>query len=183
MTFVDGFCLWIVLQFGKLREQGTGASFHRLARSDQDLVSARRHRGYFSFGRGSFFDRGFCQRPYAFQDLPRIETAFPCKALPVPARKPVAPALTGDLLGEIFGDVVPDLAAHDIVHRSERGPARADHDRAILRMRVGIAGEHIDHDHVEHPDGVGRWQKLARRRKNVLEARTANSRPIAFVLG
>jgi hypothetical protein len=76
-----------------------GPAFHCLARLDEDFVSARWHRGHFSFGGGCFLDRGFCQRANTFQNLLGIEAAFACELLPVLARKAVAPAFAGDLLG------------------------------------------------------------------------------------
>ena len=60
---------------------------------------------------------GFCQRADAINNLPGIEAAFAGKLLPVPPIEVIAPALAGDFLCEVFRDVLPNLAAHDVVHR------------------------------------------------------------------
>jgi hypothetical protein len=95
----------------------------------------------------------------------------------------IAPVLASDLLREVLGYAFPNLAAHDIVHRCERRPAGADHDRVVLRMRVGVAGKDIDYDHVEQTDNIGRWHIPPRYLKHILQGRPANSRLVGFVLG
>ena len=120
--FIDGCCDRIASQVLQLCEECTSASFDRLSRLAQDRVSARWHRGYLGFSRPCFCDDRFCQRADAVNNLLRIEAAFAGELLPVPPHEVIAPTLAGDGLREVLGDVFPNFAAHDIVHRCSDAP-------------------------------------------------------------
>ena len=47
----------------------------------------------------------------------RVEAAFTRELLPVPSIEVISPALAGDFLCEVFRHVLPNLAAHEVVHR------------------------------------------------------------------
>src|ERR1700745_1456078 len=95
------------------------ASFYRLSRSDEDIMLPCWHSCRFRFSRRSFFDHGLCKCANTVQNLLGIHAALARTALPMHSRTVVAPILPRDFLGEVFGDVLPHLAAHHIVHRRE----------------------------------------------------------------
>ena len=134
-------------------------------------------------GRLCFCDGGFCQRADAVKNLPGIEAALAGEQLPVPPLEVIAPTFAGDFLCEVLRDVLPNLAAHDVVHRRKRRAVAADHDRVVLGMSVGVAGENIDHDHIEQTHDIGRGHVPPRYLKHVLQGRSTNSGLVGFVLG
>jgi hypothetical protein len=93
------------------------------------------HGGYVRHG--CLCQGGSCQYADAIKDLPGVEAAFTCELLPVPSIEVIAPSLTGDLLREVFGDVPPDLAAHEVVHRRNWRSVPATHAMPPLRDEQG----------------------------------------------
>src|SRR6266576_1315108 len=99
------------------------------------------HCGHLCFSRPCLCDHRSCQFTDTVNDLPGIKAALPSEAPPVSSREVIAPAFAGDLLSEVLGNILPNLAAHDIVYRCQRYAGCVDHDRVVFGMSVGIAGQ------------------------------------------
>src|SRR5712675_3484147 len=142
-----------------------------------------RHGGHFGFSRRRFCDYKFSQFADTINNLPGIKPTLASEAVPVSSLEMIAPAVAGDLLSEVLRNILPNLTAHDVIYRCERCPRCVDHDRIVLGMSVGIAGDDIEHDHVKQTDNIGRIHVPPRYLKQVLQRRPANSCLIDLVLG
>ena len=159
------------------------ASLNGLSSLVQNWVFTRWHAGYLAFSRACFRDSRCCQRADALENLPGIEATLSGEQLPVPPLEVVTPIFAGDLMGEILRDVLPHFAAHDVVHRRERDAVASNNDRVILGMSVSVAGQNIEHDHIEQTHYVGRGHVPSRYIKHVIQCRSGNTSLIGFVLG
>ena len=135
-VFDSSFVSWLE----QLRQEEMCSSLDGLPSLAQNDVSPRWHRGNLQFSRARFGDGGFCQRADALKNLSRIKTALAREPLPVLSIEVVAPVRSADFLYQVLGDVLPNFAAHNIVHRRQRCAIASNHDRVVLGMSVGIAG-------------------------------------------
>ncbi len=94
------------------------------------------------------------QRANPQQHLRGAKAALARKAPPIFSPEAITAVLAADPERKISGDVLSHLCAHDVIERRQAGAAGLDHDRIVLGMRVGVAGNDVEDHHVEQSDDI-----------------------------